>query len=134
MKVLSIREPFASLIMNGNKRIETRSWKTNYRGKLYIHASAAKITNEIRKRKKLMDLIDADKLKYGKIICSCDLIDCIPMTEEFITDISLNNSIEYLCGEYALGRYAWILDNIEILDEAKEAKGKLGIWNYDGDL
>lgn len=39
MKVLSIKEPYASLIKNNIKKIETRSWKTNYRGKLYIHAS-----------------------------------------------------------------------------------------------
>lgn len=39
MKVLSIKEPFASLILNKHKTIETRSWKTNYRGELFIHAS-----------------------------------------------------------------------------------------------
>lgn len=32
MKVLSIKEPYATLIANGDKLIETRSWKTNYRG------------------------------------------------------------------------------------------------------
>ena len=42
MKVLSIKEPWASLIMNGTKRIETRSWKTKYRGEIYIHASLSK--------------------------------------------------------------------------------------------
>lgn len=39
MKVLSIKEPFATLIKDGVKRYETRSWKTNYRGEIYIHAS-----------------------------------------------------------------------------------------------
>ena len=43
MKALSIKEPFASLIANNIKKIETRSFKTNYRGKLYIHASLSKI-------------------------------------------------------------------------------------------
>ena len=43
MKVLSIREPWASLIMNKKKLVETRSFKTNYRGELYIHASLTKI-------------------------------------------------------------------------------------------
>ena len=49
MKVLSIKEPYASLIMNGDKKIETRSFKTNYRGPLYIHASGKKIdfTNSV---------------------------------------------------------------------------------------
>ena len=39
MKVLSIKEPYASLIVNGYKEYEFRSWKTKYRGKILIHAS-----------------------------------------------------------------------------------------------
>ena len=38
MKVLTIREPWATLIINGFKCYEFRSWKTNYRGKILIHA------------------------------------------------------------------------------------------------
>ena len=41
MKVLSIREPFATLIKDKVKIYETRSFKTNYRGEIYIHASLA---------------------------------------------------------------------------------------------
>ena len=39
MKVISIKEPFATLIKDGVKIYETRSWKTNYRGEIYVHAS-----------------------------------------------------------------------------------------------
>lgn len=35
MKVLSLTEPYATLIKNEIKTIETRSWKTNYRGIIY---------------------------------------------------------------------------------------------------
>jgi len=38
-KVLSIRQPYASLICYGIKKAENRTWKTDYRGKLLIHAS-----------------------------------------------------------------------------------------------
>ena len=48
MKVLSLTEPYATLIKNGIKTIETRSWKTNYRGKLYIHASSTKFQKNIK--------------------------------------------------------------------------------------
>ena len=57
MKVLSIKEPFASLIMNKKKRIETRSWKTNYRGEIYIHASKSKMNKDIENRTELKELI-----------------------------------------------------------------------------
>lgn len=40
MKALTIRQPWASLIAHGVKTIETRSWRTHYRGPIAIHAGA----------------------------------------------------------------------------------------------
>lgn len=130
MKVLSLREPFATLIKNGIKTIETRSWKTNYRGKLYIHASSTKMPKEYKNNKELMALVNEEDLNYGTIICSCELVDCIEMTNEFVNDIKNNRKNEYITGKYSQGRYAWILKNIEVLDNPIEAKGHLGIWNF----
>ena len=109
MKVLSIKEPFASLVSSGIKKIQTRSWKTNYRGEIYIHVSLSKTGSSDKNRfDKLMDLLPKDyELQYGKIICKCNLVDCIYMTEEYILEIK-KNSNEYLCGRYEVGRYAWI--------------------------
>ena len=112
MKVLSIKEPFATLIKEGKKKIETRSWKTSYRGELYIHASSTKIPREWKEDKTLMKLLGANSLNYGKIICKCNLIDCIYMTKEYIEEIKRNNYQEYICGKYKEGRYAWILDDV----------------------
>lgn len=42
MKVISIMQPWATLIVLGHKKIETRSWNTKYRGEILIHASAGK--------------------------------------------------------------------------------------------
>ena len=39
MKALSIMQPWAWLIVNGWKDLENRTWQTNYRGPLLIHAS-----------------------------------------------------------------------------------------------
>ena len=126
MKVLTIKEPFATLIMNEIKHIETRSWKTNYRGEIYIQASISKIKKEIYERKELVKLFENLDMHYGNIICKVYLKDCIYMDEDFIKSI---NHQEYVCGRYEVGRYAWILDNIEIISPIK-VKGKLGIWNY----
>ena len=130
MKVLSLTEPYATLIKNGIKQVETRSWKTNYRGKLYIHASSTKVSKEDRGNAALMSLVDTDALNYGNIICSCELVDCVEMTEAFIAEIKKNEN-EYLSGLYEVGRCAWILKNVEILEQPIKAKGHLGIWNYD---
>ena len=130
MKVLSLKEPFATLIKNKKKLVETRSWNTNYRGELYIHASVTKIDKETRNRKELFDLLGNESLGFGRIICKCRLVDCIYMTKEYVEDMKINRFEEYLCGEYKEGRYAWILDSIEPLEEPIKAKGQLGIWNY----
>ncbi len=129
MKVLTIREPFATLIKKKIKYIETRSWKTNYRGEIYIQAGVAKIKKEVRNRPGLSELYSDDELQYGYIICKCNLIDCIYMTKEFIENEKNKNPNNFISGHYEVGRYAWILDNIEPIKPIK-AKGQLGIWNY----
>lgn len=130
MKVLSIIEPYATLIKLNKKKIETRSFKTNYRGELYIHASSTKIPKEWFNNKELMSLVLDNNLNFGYIICKCNLVDCIYMDEEFLEKIK-RDRLEYICGDYKLGRYAWVLEDIEVLDNPIYAKGKLGIWNYD---
>ena len=122
VKVLSIREPYASLIKMKIKTIETRSFKTNYRGELYIHASLSKSNVDDELSKLVMPM-------YGKIICKCKLVDCVLMTENYVKEIKEKMPMEYKCGLYEAGRYAWILESVEEID-AIEAKGKLGIWNF----
>ena len=131
MKVLSLKEPFATLIKDKVKFIETRSWKTKYRGELYIHASLSKVSKNQLRNPEILNFVKSN-YNYGFIICKVKLVDCIEMTEDFIKEIKKNN-IEYLCGEYSIGRYAWILDDIEVLDRPIKVKGHLGIWNYEGD-
>lgn len=135
MKVLSIKEPFASLVALGIKKIETRSWKTNYRGEIYIHASLTKNVIKDKKRKeKLLSLLPNNyDFKQGYIICKAYLKDCIYMDEEFINKIK-KEKIEYLCGHYEIGRYAWVLENVELLDKVILAKGKLGIWYFNQEV
>lgn len=129
MKVVSIIEPWASLIKEKVKYIETRSWKTNYRGKIYIHASLKKVPKKDERINKLVNLLKDKDFKYGHIIAEATLVDCIYMDEEFLNKIKENKQ-EYICGEYSLGRYAWILDDIKELSKPIPAKGNLGIWNY----
>lgn len=131
MKVLSLTEPCATLIKEKKKLIETRSWKTTYRGELYIHASSTKIPKEWRENIEFMSLVENIPLNYGKIICKCKLDDCIYMTEEYVENMQKHNHQEYICGKYEVGRYAWVLKDIEPLAVPIEAKGHLGIWNYE---
>ncbi len=127
MKVLSVKEPFATLLANGIKKIETRSWSTKYRGIIYIHAS---LKIEKYKNTEFNNLIKNMSFMPGYILCKANLVDCIYMNEEFINKIKENNYTEYLCGDYQEGRYGWVLENVEVIEPIK-AKGKLGIWNFE---
>lgn len=131
MKVISIKEPFATLIRNGDKKIETRSWKTNYRGELFIHASGKNIAKEFWINDYVVSLIDGLNMNYGNIICRGNLVDCVYMDEDFLNSIKENEK-EFKLGLYELGRYAWIFENVEPIYPIP-AKGQLNIWNYDGD-
>lgn len=134
MKVLSIKEPYATLIKEGKKLIETRSRKISYRGELYIHASSTSTLNQWKENKELTKLVNDTSLNFGNIICKCDLVDCIYITKEYIENIKKNNYQEYICGIYEEGRYAWVLANITSLEKPIKAKGQLNIWNYYNDL
>ena len=134
MKVLSITEPYATLIKENKKFIETRSWKTNYRGELYIHASSSKNFSKWENNLDLVNLVGNMSLSFGNIICKCNLIDCIYMTKDYIENIKGNNYQEFICGDYKEGRYAWILDEIIPLEKPIKVKGQLSIWNYYNEL
>lgn len=125
MKVLSIKEPWATLIINGHKEYEFRSWKTNYRGKILIHASKSmEKENVIR----FQDL----KLNYnpGFIIGEAEIEDCIPVTKEFENNLINKNELVYGVTRNRDG-YAWKLKNIKILEKPIKAKGRLGLWDLD---
>ncbi len=134
MKVLSLTEPFATLIQEKKKLVETRSWKTDYRGELYIHASQTKPSKNDLDDKELMSLVEDKNMNFGYIICKCNLVDCIYMTKEYVEQMKKNNYQEYICGEYKEGRYAWVLEDIISLEKPIKAKGQLNIWNYYSEL
>ena len=78
MKALSIRQPWAWLIIHGGKDIENRTWKTKYRGPVLIHAGK-KI--DMAAYSRLADegigLPPIDELETGGIIGQVDIADCV---------------------------------------------------------
>lgn len=133
MKVLSLQEPFASFIAMGHKLIETRSWKTNYRGEILIHASKSRAFIDSITDKRVLELMEGVDFKFGKIICKAKVVDCIKMDEALIERVKQSNEKEYLLGIYEVGRYAWILEGVEVLKSPIEAKGSLNLWEYSFD-
>ena len=79
MKVISIRQPWAWLIIHAGKDIENRDWCTNYRGPVAIHASKFVPTRaEISEIELAMKVrIRRIELRYGGIIGTAEITDCV---------------------------------------------------------
>lgn len=123
MKTLTIKEPWATLIIEEYKKYEFRSWKTNYRGKILIHSGLSTDKKNINK-------FNQYNLNYsnGFIIGEATITDCILVEEEFQNNLRKENNLVY--GNNNVGLYAWKLDNIIKYEKKIPCKGKLGLWNY----
>lgn len=146
MKAITVIQPWASLLAEGAKRYETRSWKTNYRGEILIHAGKkdplhgmlamgeepwadAEIALGIHGAANVFD-----HLPTGAIIGKARLVNCIEITPGFAERMERNNPTEYSFGDFTPGRYAWEMKDAEDFDEPIWLSGKQGLWNYDGPL
>lgn len=98
MKALTVRQPWASLIALGIKTIETRSWRTDHRGPIIVHAGAAKPTfrdgslgvvgrfvcerrADLGGAYTLDDGAHDEILPLGAVVAIANLVDCVPIEE-----------------------------------------------------
>ena len=125
MKVLTIKEPWASLIINGYKEYEFRSFKTNYRGKILIHVGLTlEKNNAIKFNNYNLDY------GHGEIIGEAYITDCILVDEEFNQNLRKTDNVVYGKSNH-VEKYAWKLENIKKYDKTIPMKGKLGLWNIE---
>lgn len=111
MKALSVRNPYAHLIMCGEKEYEFRTWKTDYRGDLLICSSA---------NPKIKDTI------CGHALCIVRLNDIFTVTAKNYKDFGLDEKPD---GKM----YAWQFTDGRII-KPFAVKGKLNFFNVDDDL
>ena len=127
MKTLTIKQPYASLIKENIKEYEFRTWKTNYRGEILIHAGKSI-------DKKALNKFHNYNIEYpcGCIIAKATITDCIKVTDEFRKILKQINPIVYenIINSKDWSGYAFKLENIVPI-ESIEAKGKLSFWEYD---
>lgn len=143
MKALSIKQPFASLIACGIKNIENRSWKTNLRGRILIHASqisAGKmmdvLTNEQYYAVKETGWKDGTYKPLSAIIGEVDIIDCVINHPSIWAEKNPEYTLYHKSGIPSFyGRkgtiYNWVLANPVLYDEPiLNVKGKLSFWEF----
>ena len=82
MKALSIRQPWAWLIVHGGKDIENRSWHTKFRGRFLVHAAKGMTSDEFTQALLYcvdhgLTLPDRNDMQHGGIIGSVELVDSL---------------------------------------------------------
>lgn len=141
IRCITLYQPFASLIALGAKTIETRSWRTHYRGCLLIHAARAfpRWARDLCNREPFAGVlreagyappasrsVDPDRLPLGRILAICNLKHCVRIGTPGI-DLPPREP-ERSFGDYASGRYAWVLTDVQPLHETISATGSMGLW------
>ena len=138
MKAITLTQPWATLVAIGAKKIETRSWRTNYRGPLAIHAgkglgafSEADIVALMRSSPFFEALTAAGfgeiyKLPRASIVCITNIENCVPTTE--MNKFPVSPELDF--GDYNPGRYAWYLGPVKRLENSIPAKGAQMLWEW----
>lgn len=133
MKVITLWQPWASLIIEDKKHIETRSWATSYRGPIGIHAAQKPVNLWATTNfQKYGIRYNSKELPLGVILGYTELIECIQITEAYSAYVKKYMPMEYAFGDYTPGRWAWLMDGNPVkLPEPIPAKGMQRIWEYD---
>jgi hypothetical protein len=120
MKALTICQPFARLIVVGEKRVENRTWPTGYRGWLAIHAG--KSLKWLRGEKPTPDMA------FGAVVGLAKLVDCLDFHD--IVNSRHDEKYPWLKRhEHMEGPWCWILSDVVRLNEPVPYRGQLGLFD-----
>ena len=115
MKAISIRQPWAWLIVNGYKDVENRTWYTSHRGPLLICASKAldPCFDEIRRDvlAQGVEFPDAQHIERGGVVGQVTVADCVTESSS----------------EWFNGPYGFVLEDAQPLP-FQPCKGRLGLF------
>lgn len=149
--VLSVRQPHADDLIYGRKRFENRTWATNYRGRLYIHASHGSdgeskhgpgVRGAIIGHVDLVECLSVDELnamlavlRYGEIgsryqrLFGLSKSRCRELEEmESVLDVLDGMNIDDYT-EHAVGPFCWVCTHPAI-ESPIPAKGRLNLWTF----
>jgi hypothetical protein len=124
MKALSIRQPWAWLIVSGHKDVENRTWATNFRGRIYVHASKRldrmsliMITSGgMNINKEVRDAVSAKtSWALGAIIGEIEIVDCVTQSDS----------------PWFTGPYGFVTRSPELYKRPIPCRGKLGFFEAD---
>lgn len=118
MKALTICQPYAELIVRGEKVIENRTWPTAYRGPLAIHAGKSRAWMTADDQWKFPAMV------FGAIVATATLRDCVR-----VADLPA----ELRDNEHANGPWCWLLSDVTGLVPPVPCCGAMGLWEWSPD-
>lgn len=130
MNALTICQPYAHLIAEGEKRVENRKWYTRYRGLLAIHAG---------KSREWLDLDDeglddsgyaVNEMAFGAVVAIAELIDCLSIAE--IRSGRWDEKYPWIKNHlHTEGPFCFVLGNVLKLKRPIPVSGAQGLWSWD---
>ncbi|MBX9623810.1 MAG: ASCH domain-containing protein [Gemmataceae bacterium] len=126
--VLSVRQPYAWLLVHGYKPIENRTWSTAHRGPLWIHASKAPDVKPAEAEAFLTDdcgLTAGEAEAYDPVLSA--VVGCV-----FVADCvgRVNLPPVYAGNVHAGGPFFFLLSAAAPLAAAAPCDGRLGVWRF----
>lgn len=117
---LSLRQPWADLVVNGIKDIENRSRPTRFRGRLLIHASKKVEWERVEKYYKLLGLASPEDYQpvVGALLGWTEIIDCVQTHRS----------------RFFFGPYGYVLRNSQRLVVPVPWKGSLGMFRVPAEV
>jgi hypothetical protein len=115
---ISVRQPWAELLISGRKSIEIRSWAPEYRGPMWLHAG-------LKRSPELEHLFGFDHLYRGGFIGLIELAAVVPITSGRWLQWRDKHLDQ---GEYRSGLLAWIMNTAQRFEAPVQAKGQLGLF------
>lgn len=136
IKGLSLTQPWAQLVVLGQKLWETRSWQTKHRGTIAIHASKGmpgKAKRLCQHHPMFFSVLGACWMKplpLGAIVGTVVVVDCFRV--EDVRETLLTKELAF--GDYSDGRWAWQLRAPRMLAEPIACSGALKLWTLPEDV
>ena len=118
MRALSIRQPWAWLVVNGYKNIENRTWSTSFRGRIFVHAGQRMVPGDYPEQR--------EYITQAGIVIPCPLARGAIIGEVTITGCLSASDSPWYCGPYG-----FILEDPVAYDAPVPHRGQLGFFPVD---
>ncbi len=122
VKALTICQPYAHLIAVGEKPIENRSWPTQYRGQLLIHAGKSKSWMEPGDDERYQGMV------FGALVGRVELVACLSAqypADPYNWPARWRHLADH---EHANGPFCWVLEDFRPLRRPVYCRGAQGLW------